>query len=255
MLEEKEILDSFVKISIIITNNFEKQSTLRIQESDMEKLQNLKEAEKKAFQLSTNQDGLYDTFIGIFIISISVMPWLDENGMHMPWNLILVEGIAFALLLGVIAIKKWVVAPRIGQVKFGEARKSRMKRLAIGMGVIFIITVILFGLTVRAIYFADPIIDEPIQSNFPIDIVHTTAGIFIFVLFSSIAYVNDYPRMYVYGLLFGLGYIISTALQDITGNPFYWPQALAGLGAVISGLVIFRSFLQKYPRPSQTEAG
>jgi hypothetical protein len=213
---------------------------------------NLKEAERKAFRLSTSQDGLYDTFLGLFIMLLSITPWLDENGMRTPWNIILVEGIAFAILLGVLAIKKFVVAPRIGQVRFGAERKNRMKRLAIGMAIIFILTVVLFGMTVRAIYFGEPLVDKPIQSNFPLDIVHTGAGIFIFAIFSVIGYINDYPRMYIYGLLFGLGYVISTTLQDITGNPLYWPWALAGLCAAVTGLLLFTQFLQSYPVPKES---
>jgi hypothetical protein len=209
----------------------------------------LKEAERKAFRLSTSQDGLYDTFLGLLIILQSAQPWLDENGLRTLWNVLLVQGIMLIVLLGVLAIKKVVIAPRIGQVKFGPIRRRRIKRLAFGMIIIFILTVALFGMTIRAIYFREPLLDSPIQPDFPLDIVHTAAGIFIFAIFGVIGYMNDYPRMYLYGLLFGLGYIISTALQDITGNPFYWPWALAGLVAVITGLVLFTRFLRDYPVP------
>jgi len=209
----------------------------------------IKEAERKAFRLSTSQDGLYDTFIGFFIVLMSIAPWLDENGMRTPWNIILAEGIGFAILLGILAIKKFVVAPRIGQVRYGAERKKRIKRLAIGMAIVFILTVALIGMTIRAIYFREPIFDKPFQTNFPLDIVHTGAGIFIFAIFSVIGYMNDYPRMYVYGLLFGFSYVVSTTLQDITGNPLYWPWALAGLGAAVTGLVLFARFLQAYPSP------
>ena len=208
---------------------------------------NLREAEKKAFRLSTSQDGLYDLFFGLLIVLLSAMPWLDENGLRTPWNVILVESIGLFVLLGVVVTKKYIVAPRIGHVRYGAERKKRMTRLAIWMGVTFVLTVILFGLTVRAIYFGEPFIDQPIQSSFPLDPVHTGAGIFIFILFSVIGYMNDYPRMYIYGLLFGLGYIVSTFLQDQFDTLFYWPQAVAGLVAVITGSVLFIRFLQKYP--------
>lgn len=212
---------------------------------------NLKEAERKAYRLGTSQDGLYDIFLGLFIVLMSALPWLDENGMRTPWNVVLVEGIAFAILLGVLAIKKWIIAPRIGQVKFGVERKKTLKRLAIGMGVIFILTVALFGMTVRAIYFGEPFVKGSIGWGLPFDIVHTAAGFFIFAIFGVVAYMKDYPRMYLYGVLFGLGYVVSTNLQDISGNPFYWPQAVSGLLAVMIGLVIFVRFLQEYPLPTE----
>jgi hypothetical protein len=213
---------------------------------------NLKEAERKAFRLATSQDGLYDTFIGIFIILLSAMPWLDENGLRTPWNVILVEGIGIAVLLGVLGIKKFVVAPRIGRVDYGVQRKIRMKRLALAMSAIFIVTLIMVAMTVSAIYYREPIFTGSVRWNFELDLVHTAAGVFIFALFSIIGYMNDNPRMYFYGALFGLGYIISTYIQDQTGDPFYWPQAIAGTLVAIIGLVVFARFLQKYRHPSFT---
>ena len=65
----------------------------------------LKEAERKAFRLSTSQDGLYDFFIGTYTILLSLMPWLDENGMPTPWNVILVLALGSLILLGVTLIK------------------------------------------------------------------------------------------------------------------------------------------------------
>ena len=219
----------------------------------MSTVMDLKTAERKAFQLSTSEDGLYDVFLGAYIMLLSATPWLDENGLSMPWNMILGVGLGFGVFIGVLLLKKYVVAPRIGQVKFGPARKQRLLKLAIGMAVIFVLTLVLFSLTVSAIYFQEPRITEPIETPYPFDVVHTLAGIFIFALFSGIGYFNDYPRLYFYGFLFGLGYVISTILQDITGNSFYWPWSIAGLTAVVVGLVQFVRFLRAYPRRSEAE--
>ncbi len=178
---------------------------------------------------------------------MSAAPWLDENGLRSPWNMVVIEVIGFAILGGVLITKKRVTTPRIGQVKFGTARQTRIKQLSFGMALVFIITIILFGLTIRAIYFREPLWSLPIQSNFPLDIVHTGAGIFIFIIFSIIGLVNNIPRMVLYGFLFGLGYVAATALQDITGNPFYWPWGLSGLIVVIIGVILFIRFLNQYP--------
>ena len=213
----------------------------------------LKAAERKVYRLSTSQDGLYDTFIGLFIVLLSIMPWLDENGMRTPWNVIVVEGIGLAILLGVLTIKKFIVAPRIGRVQYGVDRKKRMKRLAIVMGIIFLLTVVLFVMTVSAIYFREPTVQGPLlQWELPFDIVHTGAGIFIIAIFSFLVYMKDYPRLYLYGWLFGIGYVMSTYIQDQTGDLFYWPWAIAGLMVAIIGLVLFTRFLQAYALPSET---
>jgi hypothetical protein len=182
------------------------------------------------------------------------MPWLDENGMRTPWNVILVMVLGLLILLGVTLIKKFIVAPRIGQVRYGPDRKKRILRLGIGMAIIFVLTLVLFGMTVSAIYLREPIFNGfsgAINWIFPLDIVHTAAGIFIFAIFSMIGYMNDYPRLYLYGFLFGLGYIVSTVLQDVTGNPLYWPWALAGLIAAVIGILLFIRFMRDYPLPQE----
>ena len=117
----------------------------------------VKEAERKAFRLSNSQDGLYDIFVGTYFVLLSVMPWLDENGLQTPWNVVLVMTLGFLILFGIILLKKFLIAPRIGQVRYGADRKKRMKRLAIVMAVLFLLTLILFGMTVSAIYLREPI--------------------------------------------------------------------------------------------------
>jgi len=182
---------------------------------------------------------------------LSALPWLDENGLRTPWNVILVLTLGLLIFMGMILIKKFMVAPRIGQIRYGVERKNRLKRLAFIMTVIFLITLALFSLTVSAIYFREPLSRGSIQWSLPLDPVHTAAGIFIFAIFCLIGYVNDYRRLYFYGFLFGLGYVISTTLQDITGVLFYWFWALTGLVAAATGMVSFFRFLREYPLPQE----
>jgi hypothetical protein len=199
--------------------------------------------------LSTSQDGLYDIFLGTLIILLSTMPWLDEVGrLGTLWNVVLVEAVAFLILGGILLTKKLLVAPRIGQVRYGAPRKKRLRRLAMGMGVTFLVTVGLLGMTILANR-RGPISNSPIGWDFELDIVHTGAGVFMLGLFSVIGYVNDYPRMYLYGAIFGFGYVVSTYLQDQIGITFYWPWAAAGALAVLIGVLTFTRFLKEFPNP------
>ena len=150
------------------------------------------------------------------------------------------------ILGGVFLGKKFFVAPRIGQVKFGVDRKKRLKRLAIGMAIIFLLTVGMFVLTLLGTR-RGSILDLPIQWPYKLDLVHTGAGIFILGIFSLLGYMKAYPRMYLYGTLFGFGYILSTYIQDETGTLFYWPWAISGLVVAVIGVTLFSRFLQKYP--------
>jgi MFS family permease len=213
----------------------------------MSQILRLKEAERKAFRLSHSADGLYDAFLGLFIMLVSTLPWMDSTWLPSPWNVVLVEGIALICLLGVLAIKKFVVAPRIGQVRYGPYRKKRLKRLAAIMVIMVFITVILFGLTLSAIYLREPIWKNGPQWDLPLDPVHTAAGVFILGIFCLIGYMNDYPRLYLYGGLFGAGYIVSTTIDDLIGIPFYWPCTIVGVLVLMIGLILFSRFLKQYP--------
>lgn len=216
----------------------------------MSAIVDLKTAERKAYQLSTSQDGLCDVSVGAYILLLSAVPWLDENALPTPWNVILAMMLGLLILSVVILIQKFIVVPRMGRVRFGVERKNRLKRLSIGMAILFLLTLVLFARTVSAIYLREPTLTSASEGPWHLDLVHTAAGVFIFAIFSVIGYVNDYVRMYFYGFLLGLGYVISTVLQDLSGIQFYWPWAVAGLVAVVTGLVFFVRFLREYsPQP------
>ena len=89
----------------------------------------IQDAERKAYQLSTSQDGLYDVFIGSYIGMQSALPWLDENGLPSPWNVILVLALGLLVFGGVILFKKFIVVPRIGLVRYGIERNQHVHLL------------------------------------------------------------------------------------------------------------------------------
>jgi hypothetical protein len=220
----------------------------------MHQVLSLKAAERKAFQLSNSQDGLYDVFLGTFIVALSSLGWMDENGLRTPWNVIAIEAISLIILLGVLATKKFVVAPRVGQVRYGPDRKKRFRQSAILLGIIFVLTVGLVALTLRA-NLRGPIFDGAIGWGLKFDIVHAGAGLFMWAIFSFIGWIKDFPRMILYGGMFGSGYFVSTLLQDQNGGLFQWPLAVAGLIVTVVGLVIFIRFFEKYPLPDFGELG
>ena len=189
---------------------------------------NLKEAEKTAYRLSTSQDGLYDVVQGLFIILLSFLTWMDANGLQTPWNVILIEGIGFLIYRGVLLGKKYLVVPRIGTVRHGKGRRKRLRGLFITMIVIFLITgslVILTYLGTRG----KSILDLNIGWDLGFYLVQTAVAFSIFGIFFLIGYFNDYPRIILYGALFGLGYFISTYLRDQFGTLFDWPMTAVGV--------------------------
>ena len=216
----------------------------------MSKEINLKDAERNAYRLSNSQDGLYDTYLGVYILLLSTLPWMDAKGLQMPWNVILVLGSGFLVLGGVFIIKKFIVVPRIGLVVHGQNRKKRLKKLSWIMCIIFLLTVGLFALTFVATR-RGSILNTSIQWDFELDIVHTLGGIFVFGIFCIIGYMKDYPRMYLYGGLFGFGYILSTYLEDLELLAYYWPWAAAGVIVGLIGILQFIRFMKEFPIPDE----
>ena len=216
----------------------------------MSKEIDLKEAERSAYRLSNSQDGLYDTYLGIYILILSTMPWMDAKGLQVPWNVILVLGSGFLVLGVALMLKKFMVVPRIGLVIHGKNRKKRLKKLSWIMSIFFLLTVGLFALTFIAAR-RGSILNTSIQWDSELDIVHTLAGIFIFGIFCLIGYMNDYPRLYLYGGLFGFGYILSTYLEDLEVLVYYWPWAAAGIIVGLIGILQFIRFMKDFPIPDE----
>ncbi|MFX0008852.1 MAG: hypothetical protein ACFE9R_00945, partial [Candidatus Hermodarchaeota archaeon] len=95
----------------------------------MEEQIDLKGLERKAWR-STFQDGIWDIFMGLLILGLSIAPFGEKIGLSgelgsmiivLCWNSIAVV----FLILG----KKFITVPRIGYVKFGAKRKKVKKRL------------------------------------------------------------------------------------------------------------------------------
>jgi hypothetical protein len=147
----------------------------------------LKSAERKAFQL-TFADGLWDVFLGCFLLMFAIAPFLSESlgdfwssAVFLPfWGLV---------YLAIWLTRKYVVAPRIGQVVFARPRLKRLRTFSIVMLVINGL-MFLLGLAVALTF-----------NRIPGLLISGILGLFILFGFSAAAYILDYPRLYFYGLL------------------------------------------------------
>ena len=91
----------------------------------------LKEAERKVFR-ATLQDGLLDIFIGCIVLQFAIAPLLSSR-LGDFWSSIVFLPF-WALVYGVIwLVRKSIVAPRLGSVKFGSARKTRLTKFTLVM--------------------------------------------------------------------------------------------------------------------------
>ena len=198
----------------------------------------LRKSEAKVFQ-STFQDGLWDIFIGCyllqFVFAIYLSPYLGDF-----WSTAVFLPIVGLLFLGLWLIKKYVVKPRIGSVKYGSWRKTRMFRFNLLM-LVFLVLALVFGFLSFVEF-----------SSIPEWMVAARFSLTILIFFSLIAYFLNYTRMYAYGILVSLAPIVGEWLHVNMGASHHgWPITFgicAGI-MITTGITLFVKFLRSHPLP------
>jgi hypothetical protein len=188
------------------------------------------------------QDGLWDLFIGCVVLMMAVAPLLSvslgdwwSSAVFLPfWGLV-----ALAIWL----IRKHVIAPRVGVVKFGQARKARLRRL----------NLVMLGVNGAALVLG---IVFALSSTVPGQGVAVVLALILLVGFSAAAYLLDFGRLYVYGLLACLSPLVGEWLYTHHHVPHHgWPVTFgitAGI-MILTGVVIFVRLLRDNPLPDQPD--
>ena len=185
---------------------------------------NLNRIEQRAWR-SYHQDGLMDIAFGAMLLVVFAGSAADQfHWVGIP--LLLVVGPALALA------KRLVTAPRLGSVKFGEARKARKRRVVLVIALLvaatMLVPVVLGG-------------DDWLRAHFAF--MSVALGVWVFAAFAAIAFWLQLTRMYVVGMLFGGAF----TLAELLDSPL--PFLVAGAAVAISGTVQLVRFLRRYPRP------
>ena len=212
----------------------------------MSAMLDLREIERRAFR-STYQDGLWDMCWGAIVMAMAISMHRPEDG-YGPANIILatvVPVVAGGLFwLG----KKLITLPRMGQVRFGPARKRRGRTLAIILGLVVLVQAGIVGLT--ALGGLDPQVGAQIN-GFLADhslerlAVAALGSLFVGPAMILIAYFSDFPRGYYIAIMMSLAVFVMILLN----RPVY-ALIIGGL-IVLPGLVLFVRFLKRYPLSQQ----
>ena len=186
---------------------------------------NLKEIQRKVY-LSFFQDGLWDIFLGLFILG---------------WGLAILTELAYlvgAFFIGIYftvwGVKKRLTYPRIGYARFSETSRRRITGRFIILGVVLLLVgvmvAVLWGISARPQWLAD---------YFPLVFNGMLAAVVCIV-----AYWARANRFYLYAVLIFLGAVFHLWL----GIP--WEFGFIGAGGIIVliGVVILINFLRKYPK-------
>lgn len=185
----------------------------------------LKEIQRKVY-MSFFQDGLWDIFLGLFILGWGLAILTDAT--YLP-------GVTFIGLYFVIwGVKKRLTYPRIGYVRFSAASRRRITARFVILGVVVLLVgvmmAVLWGIGTRPQWLAD---------YFPLIFNGILAAIVCFI-----AYWARVNRFYLYAALIFLGAVFHLWLG------VQWEFGFIGAGGVIVlvGLGILIIFLRKYPK-------
>jgi hypothetical protein len=197
----------------------------------------LKSLERRAW-ISYSQDGLLEVLLGCIVLMFAVAPFLSTMGLGDFWSSLVFVPFWAVVFLLIVLIRKYVVAPRIGIVKFGETRKKKLFKFNVVMFAILLIGLILGIISMQ-------------NSNAP-GWVHNLRFIAIVLICSSLAaYFLDYPRLYLYGILCALSLPVGEWLYTNMGVPHHGYPVTFGITAgimIITGVILFLRLLRKNPR-------
>jgi hypothetical protein len=202
----------------------------------------LKKIERKAFR-STYQDGLLDMLFGTIVMAMAAFMYRPEEGYSLTNMVVFVVALAVGNVLFWLG-KRFVTLPRMGQVRFGPARKQKATTLAIILGLVVLVQVGIVGLTTFG--WLNPQAGAQINDflaghGLERLAVATVGSLFVGPSLILIAYLGDFPRGYYIAVMMSL----AVFLMILLNQPVY-ALIIGGL-VFLPGLVLFIRFLQKYP--------
>ncbi len=202
----------------------------------------LNKIEKQSFTFIF-RTGMVDIMIGLTLVGVSIGPFLSG---FLPTPLNVFIPIVPAIMIYLLGVR-YITGPRMGIVRFGEKRKRAQKKL---MGLM--ITDV--GLTALSVAWSMAVgfqsfLFEGLLCWLLLGLLFATLPI------SVIAYFKNFPRLYLYGALVGVGVPITTWLTNFIEYSTASLIVNGSIGVVFSlnGLLLLIRFVQKYPKPKEVE--
>jgi hypothetical protein len=209
----------------------------------------LKELERKAWT-SHFQDGLWDVFLGLLLVSSAVNAWLSDTGVPSSTRIPIYIGIMVLGGLVMWAGKRFITLPRMGRVKFGPKRKAKLNwlRVVLFLSVLVIAALFLAGLGVKNHWLQRP--EWWLMGRTSIASAIVTLN--FLVVFSVMAYFMEFTRLYLYGVLFALQEVVGVGLRELAdvNIGFFIGSAVSAVIVLLIGTVVFVRFLREYPLPA-----
>jgi hypothetical protein len=198
----------------------------------------LKQAERRVFA-TTFQDGLWDVFGGCFVLMFALAPSLSTTGLGDFWSSVVFLPFWTAVYLAIRAVRRRIVAPRVGLVRFGPFRKAKLWRFTVLALIVNVAGLVSGFLAARS-------------SGGPGWAVLMPFAALVLTLFSAAAYFLDCPRLYAYGGMMAIAPLVGEWLYVTLGARHHGFPITFGVvsGLMIGvGLIKFARLLRDHPVP------
>jgi hypothetical protein len=198
----------------------------------------LKDAERKVFVTAT-QDGLWDVFIGFVVLMFAIGPYITSTGLGDFWGSVIFLPFWLIAYLLIRAVRKQIVTPRIGVVKFGQARKTKLSKFHI----------VAFGVCLIGLILGIRSAVNTYGSGFTYVIPFS---LIVIVGFSVAAYFLEFTRLFFYGLLIALSPFVGEWLFVELGATHHGFPITFGTTAgiiILTGVMKFIRLLKSNPIP------
>jgi hypothetical protein len=197
-----------------------------------------KEIERRVFA-SFFQAGFIEAFTGIFLLQLGLPALFSRSGFGDLESALLALPIALLLLIGVFLIRKFVVIPRLGKVKFLPERRRKVSKLMI----VPLLTLIA-GAIVGYIFAENASLRHIFAAQIPFMLIPI-------IVFGAAAYFLDMKRLYVYGAIVGLVFPLGKYLETVIVSRNTLPATILFAAFVFLGMatVFFVYFLRRYREP------
>jgi MFS family permease len=197
---------------------------------------NLKEIERKAFT-SYFHDGMWEIYGGLILLGFGLT-------MYTGWEYMIVVFVAMAMVP--LLIRKRIVLPRLGIVKFSPERQAKTKKSVLAATIALTFTALL-GMVFFILFSTNTMprwLDAWMSDYFLVFF-----GGMIAVLVVAAAFLVSVKRFYAYAALVFIAFYLSSMLRpdDLEDIPI----VVAGGLVLLSGIVMLIRFLRNNPLPKE----
>jgi hypothetical protein len=198
-----------------------------------------KQIERRVFT-SFIQGGIIEAFTGIFLLQLGFPALFSRSGFGDWESALLALPIALILLFVVFLVRRFVIIPRLGRVKFLPERRRKLSKL-----IIVPVLTLIAGAVVGYIFSENASLRHIFVGQIPFILVPI-------IVFGAAAYFLDMKRLYVYGAIVGLVFPLGKYLETVIVSRSTLPATILFTAFVFLSIAIvfLVAFLRKYHEPT-----